>query len=60
MSFACGPDKFILSVNFSFSISGKRSFLCDFCLTFFCCILSFIHCECGIGLNVDVPNKSTS
>ena len=35
-SFICGPDKFILSVSFSFSISAKRSFFCDCCLTFFC------------------------
>ena len=27
---------------------------------FFCFVLSVIHCECGMGLNVDVPNKSTS
>ena len=27
VSLTCGPDKFILSVKFSFSISGKRSFL---------------------------------
>ena len=27
-SFVCGPDKFILSVKFSFSINGKKSFLC--------------------------------
>ena len=25
-SFVCGPDKFILSVKFSFSINEKRSF----------------------------------
>ena len=25
-SFVCGPDKFILSVRFSFSISGKKVF----------------------------------
>ena len=31
--FVCGPDKFILSVKSSFSISGKWSFLgrCCFC-----------------------------
>ena len=35
-SFVCGPDKFILSVKFSFSINGKRSFLCVCCFIFFC------------------------
>ena len=34
-SFVCGPDKFILSVKFIFSINGKRSFLCCCCFIFF-------------------------
>ena len=59
-SFVCGPDKFILSVRFSFSINGKRSFLCGCCFTLFCWVLFFIHCEYGIGLKVDVPSRSTS
>ena len=59
-SFVCGPDEFILSVRFSFSINGKRSFLCECCFTLFCWVLFFIHCEYGIGLKVDVPSRSTS
>ena len=59
-SFVCGPDKFILSVKFSFSISGKRSFLGGCCFILFCWVLFFIHCEYGIGLKVDVPSRSTS
>ena len=50
----------ILSVRFSFSIKGNRSFLYNLCLTDFCCVLFFIHEEYGIGLNVDFPNKSIS
>ena len=59
-SFICGPDKFNLSVEFSFSINRKRSFLCEFCFILFCRVLFFIHCEFGIGLKVDIPSESTS
>ena len=55
-----GPDKFILSFGFSFSIKGNRSFLYNFCLIGFCCVLFSIHEEYGIGLNVDFPSRSTS
>ena len=55
-----GPDKFTLSMRFSFSIKENRSFLYSFCLSGFYCVLFFIHDEYGIGLNVDVPSKSTS
>ena len=58
--FVGGPDKFMMSVKFSFSINGKGSFLCGCCLIFFCWVLFFIQCEYGIGFNVDVPIKSTS
>ena len=46
-SFVCGPDKFILSVKFSFSINGKRSFLCACCFTFFneCYFLTNVSME---------------
>ena len=53
-----GPDKYILSVRFSFSIKGNRSVLYDFCLIGFCCVLFLIHDEHGIGLNVDFPCRS--
>ena len=59
-SFVCGPNKFILSVKFSFSINGKKSFLYEWCFIRFCWVLFFIHCEYGIGLEVDVPSRSTS
>ena len=47
-----GPDKFILSVKFSFSIREKKSVLYNFCLSGSCCVLFLIHDEYGIGLNV--------
>ena len=46
-------------LNFLFQ-GEKRVFLCGCCFIFFCLVLIFIHCEYGIGLNVDVPKKSTS
>ena len=55
-----GPDKFILSVRFSFSIKGNRSVLYDFCLSGFCCVLFLFHDENSIVLNVDFPRRSTS
>ena len=55
-----GPDKFILSVKFSFSTKGNRSLLYIFCSRGFCCVLFLIHDEYGIGLNVEFPYKSTS
>ena len=55
-SFVCGPDKFILSVKFSFSINGNRSFYASR----FCWVLFFIYWEYGIGLKVDVPSRPTS
>ena len=55
-----GPDKFILSVRFSFSIRRNRSVLYDFCLIGFCCVLFLIHDEYGIGLNVYFLSVSTS
>ena len=55
-----GPDKFTLSVRISFSIKRNMSFLYSFCLSGFRCVLFFIDEEYGIGLNVDVPSKSTS
>ena len=55
-----GPEKFILSVRFSFSIKRNRFSLYNFSLTGFCCVLFFNHEEYGIGLNVDFPCKSTS
>ena len=58
-SFGNGPDKFNVSVRFSFSIKGNGPFLCG-CLILFCRELFLIQCEYGIGLNVDVLNKSTS
>ena len=48
---------FLLCVRFSFSINGKRSFLCECCFTLVCWVLFFIHCEYGIGLKVDVPSR---
>ena len=58
-SFGNGPDKFIVSVRFSFSFKGNGSFLCGSCLISFCWVLILIQCEHGIGLNVDVLSKST-
>ena len=55
-----GPDKFILSVRFSFSIKGNRYVLYDFCLSGFCCVLFLTYDENGIGLIVDFPSRSTS
>ena len=60
VSFFGGPDKFILSVRFSFSIKGKRSVLYNCCLIGFCCVLFLIHDECSTGLNVDFSSRSTS
>ena len=59
-SFFGWPDKFMLSVRFSFSIEGNRFVLYNFCLTVFCCVLFLIHDQYGIGLNVDFPSRSTS
>ena len=59
-SFGSGPDRFMVSVRFSFSIKGNVSFLCGCCLSRFCWVWFLIQCEYGIVLNVDVPNKSTS
>ena len=58
-SFGNGPDKLIESVRFSFSIKGNGSFFCGCCLIRFCWVLFLIQCEFGIGLNVEVPYKST-
>ena len=58
-SFLGGPDRLMMSVNFFFLLIEK-GFLCGCYLICFCCVLFFIQCEYGIGLNVDVPNKSTS
>ena len=55
-----GPDKLILSVRVSFSIKGNRSFLYNFCLTGFCCVLFYIHEEYGIVLNEGFLSRSTS
>ena len=44
-SFIGGPDKFILSVKFSFSINGKVFFLCGCCLIVFCWVFFLIQCE---------------
>ena len=55
-----GPDKFIPSLRFSFSIKGNRSVLYEFCLIGFCCLLYLIHDEYVNGLNVDFPSRSTS
>ena len=38
-----GPDKFISSVRFPFSIKGNRSCLYDCCLIGFCWVLFLIH-----------------
>ena len=43
-----------------FSIKGNRSVLYIFGLIGFCCVLFLIHDEYGIGLNVDLPSRSTS
>ena len=59
-SISGGPDKFLLSFSFSFSIKGKRSLLFTFCLNGFCCVLFLIHGKIGIGLFVEFPNKSNS
>ena len=37
-----------------------RFVLYIFCLSGFCCVLLLIHGEDGIGLNVELPYKSTS
>ena len=58
-SFVGAPDKFIMSVIFSFFIIGKRSFLRGCCLIVFCWVLFFIQCEYGYRLNVDKTNTST-
>ena len=55
-----GPDKFILSVRFSFSNKRNRSILYDFFLLVFRCVLILINDEYGIGLNVDFHSRSTS
>ena len=49
-----GPDKFLLSVRFSFSTKGTRSFLYIFCLSGFCCVLFLIDDEYSFGLNVEL------
>ena len=59
-SLFAGPDKFTLSVKFSFSIKGNISVLHDFCSIGFCCVLFLIHDEYGIGLIVDFSCRSTS
>ena len=43
-----GPDKFTLSVRFFFSFKGNISFLFNFCLSGFWCVLFFIHEVYGI------------
>ena len=58
---AGGPDKFVLSIRFSFSSKGNRSVLYFFfCSSGFCCVLFLIHDEYGIGLSVEFLNKSKS
>ena len=59
-SFGSGPDRLMVSVRFSFSIEGNGYFLCGYCLTRFIRVLFLIQCEYGIGLKIDVSNKSTS
>ena len=44
-----GPDKFIISVKFSFSAKGNMSVLNIFCLSYFCCVLFLIQDEYGIS-----------
>ena len=46
-------------LNFLFLLKGKDLFCVVFVLIF-CWVLFFTQCEYGIGLNVDVPSKSTS
>ena len=58
-SLSGGPDKYMLSVKFSFSIKGSRSVLYFFSGGF-CCVFFLIHDDYGIGINVEVPNRSTS
>ena len=53
-------DKFTLSVRLSLSIEENRSFLYNFPLNGFSCVMFVIHEEYGIGLNVDFSSKSTS
>ena len=38
-----GPDKFIVSVRFSFSIKGNESVFYIFCLITFSCVMFLIH-----------------
>ena len=55
-----GPDNFILSVRFFYTIKGNRSVLYIFCLIVFCCELFLIHDEYGIESNVEFTNSSNS
>ena len=60
-SFGNGPDNFMISGRFSFSIKGNGSFLCGCGLTrFFSIFFDPMQCGYVIGLNVDETNKSTS
>ena len=54
------PDKFILTVRFSFSFKVNWSVLYIFCLSCICCVLFLIHDDYGIGLNIEFTNRSTS
>ena len=46
-SFVCGPDKFILSVRFSFQLTEKSLFYAGVVLLFFvgCYFLSIVNME---------------
>ena len=55
-----GPGNFMLSVRFSSSSKKNMFFPCNFCYGDFCCVLFLMHDECGIRLNLDFRNKSTS